>query len=298
MKNILAGVIGILIIGAGIYWYLQQSNDVVSSKTNEATTTQNTTVQVPAPVIDKTKTVIGKSVKGNDIVAYHFGEGSREVVFVGGMHGGYSWNTSLLAYEAMDYFEKNPTAIPAGTKVTIVPVMNPDGLSLVVGTTSRFTKAQVTPSQSTQTTARFNGNAVDLNRNFDCDWKASGTWQSKQVSGGSAAFSELESQALKSYMELNKPSSVVVWYSAVGGVFPSKCDGEPSSTTLALTDAYAKASGYKKYADFDFYEVTGDMPNWLSKIGIPAISVLLTNREDTEWTKNLKGIEAVLKQTQ
>ena len=36
------------------------------------------------------------------------------------------------------------------------------------------------------------------------------------------------------------------------------------------------------------------MTNWLAKIKIPAISVLLTNHEDTEWDKNLAGIKALL----
>ena len=47
--------------------------------------------------------------------------------------------------------------------------------------------------------------------------------------------------------------------------------------------------------DFNFYETTGDMTNWLAKKGIPAISVLLTNHKDTEWSKNKAGIDALLK---
>ena len=58
--------------------------------------------------------------------------------------------------------------------------------------------------------------------------------------------------------------------------------------------AYAKASGYPDSNVFDFYTTTGDMTNWLAKINVPAISVLLTNHTDTEWTKNQAGIKAVL----
>ena len=36
------------------------------------------------------------------------------------------------------------------------------------------------------------------------------------------------------------------------------------------------------------------MTNWLAKNSIPAISVLLTNHTDTEWSKNLAGIQALL----
>ena len=65
------------------------------------------------------------------------------------------------------------------------------------------------------------------------------------------------------------------------------------SETSAITDIYAKASGYPAHEEFDFYEITGDMVDWLAKNNIPAISVLLTTREDVEWTKNLAGIKAL-----
>ena len=78
-------------------------------------------------------------------------------------------------------------------------------------------------------------------------------------------------------------------------MYSSSCKNGVSSETKALTNIYAKASGYKAYEDFDYYAITGDMMNWLAKIGVPAISVLLTTHTDTEWSKNVKGIEAVLK---
>jgi hypothetical protein len=153
----------------------------------------------------------------------------------------------------------------------------------------------VPTSQEVQVAGRFNANTVDLNRNFDCDWQASALWQNKNVSGGSSAFSEPESKAIKNYVETNKPKAVVVWYSSAGGVYASSCHNGVSSETKTLTKTYATASGYPAYENFDFYEITGDMVNWLAKINIPAISVLLTNHTETEWSKNLKGIEAVLK---
>lgn len=287
----------LIIVGGGGYWY---TNSLLASKDLEAQNAANSDALAAVPsgelekIKEEGKTVMGTSVQRRDIVAHHFGAGEKEVVFVGGIHGGYSWNTSQLAFELMDHLQKNPAAIPAGVKVTVIPVMNPDGLHMVVGTTSAFSKADVSSSQTTRIAGRFNGNNVDLNRNFDCDWKESGTWQNKKVSGGASAFSEPESQAFRNYIESHTPAAVVVFYSAAGGVFPSRCGDTVSSETLILTDAYAKASGYKAFADFDFYEITGDMPNWLAKKGIPAISVLLTSHDDIEWAKNQEGIEAVL----
>jgi len=215
-------------------------------------------------------------------------------LFVGGIHGGYEWNTSLVAYEMIEYLDKNKTVVPDNVRVTVIPVLNPDGLKKVVGIEGPFEVADVTGTQAVKISGRFNANNVDLNRNFDCDWEAKAKWQNREVSGGDAAFSEPESLAIKNYVETNKPDAVVVWYSSAGGVFASSCHNGVSDETLALTNAFAKASGYPAYENFDFYEITGDMVNWLAKKNIPAISVLLSTHDDIEWTKNKAGIEAIL----
>lgn len=243
---------------------------------------------------DKTQTVLGQSAGGSDIMAYHYGEGAREVLFVGGIHGGYSWNTVLVAYELMDLLESDPSLIPSDLKVTVIPVMNPDGLNEIVGTTGRFMASDVSKTGSATIPGRFNQNDVDLNRNFDCDWQATGTWQNRQVSGGTSAFSEPESIAIRDYVNSRDIAGVVVWYSAAGGVFASNCHGEVLAETKAMTSTYAEASGYRAYESFNFYEITGDMVNWLAKINIPAISVLLSDHTSVEWSKNEAGIKAVL----
>lgn len=200
MNKIIPILIGLVVLGAGGYWYWQKSSITAVQTPPENVNQDREDVQAGEnqEPQDETKTILGKSVQGRDIAAYHFGDGEKEVVFVGGMHGGYSWNTTLLAYELMDHLEKNPGAIPAGVKATVIPVLNPDGLALVAGKTEGFTKADVSTSETTRTNGRFNANNVDLNRNFDCDWKVSGTWQNRAVSGGSAPFSEPESQAFRS----------------------------------------------------------------------------------------------------
>lgn len=296
MKNIFI-VILILVIGVGGYIIMKkpsESIDLTINSTeiqgnNNASTTQNVTP------VDKTKTIIGKSIDGNDITAYHYGEGNDELLLIGGIHGGYEWNTVLLAYELMDYFKANQNSIPKNMKITIIPVMNPDGLSKVVGTTGRFSKANVSTTESTVTSGRFNSNSVDLSRNFDCNWKAEGVWQNKTVSGGNKVFSEPESRAVKEYVETNKPTSVIVWYSAAGGVFASSCNNGVSKETSAMTKAFAKAATYPAYDSFDFYATSGDIVNWFAKNDIPAISVLLTNHSSTDWTKNIAGVLALLK---
>lgn len=300
---IIAGM-GILVVLLAGYFFLTNSSNYTATNTPPESNQDSMPVEPDGGIGDGAEpleeetfdpdTQIGTSANDNDIMAYHYGTGDKEVVFVGGIHGGYSWNTALVAYQLMDYLEDNPDAIPENVRVTVIPVLNPDGLYEVVGTTARFEASDVTLALEDTIPGRFNGNDVDLNRNFDCDWQASGTWQSRTVSGGSAAFSEPEAKALKEYVESTDPVAVVAWYSSAGGVYSSSCHNGVSAETSALTNLYADASGYTAYEEFDFYEITGDMMNWLAKEGYPAISVLLTTHTDTEWVKNRNGIEAVL----
>ena len=303
-KTIIALIVLVLVGGIGAYlWSKRASNTVVAVNPPTPVVTPTTTApEEVAPVkatptttpVNKTETVIGKSVEGNSITAYHYGSGAKEVLFVGGIHGGYEWNTVLVAYELMDYLKANPKVVPVGVKVTVIPVLNPDGLNKTVGTTGRFTKADVpTPIEKT-TPGRYNANKVDLNRNFDCNWKTMGLWNKVPVSGGASAFSEPESKVFKSYIETSKPSAVVAWFSAAGGVYSSSCSGAVSPVTAELTKAYADASGYPAYKEYDYYEISGDVANWLAKVNVPAISVLLTTHDDTEWSKNEAGVKALL----
>jgi hypothetical protein len=194
----------------------------------------------------------------------------------------------------MAHLEAKPEVIPPGVRVTVVPVLNPDGLAKVVTASGAFAAADVKATEAQRVAGRFNGNGVDLNRNFDCDWQAEGTWQDKKVDGGDAAFSEPEAQAIRSYIEARDVAAAVVWYSSAGGVFASNCHDGVIPEAADLLDVYAKASGYPPHEEFNFYEVTGDMTNWLAKRGTPAFSVLLSDHQGTEWDKNRKGIEALL----
>ena len=112
MKNttIVSIIIGIIIVGFGAYFLLKSSSPVapVTPPQETATNTVQTESKPVATPVDKTKTVLGTSVQKRDITAYHYGTGNKELLFVGGIHGGYEWNTALVAYQLMDYLATNP----------------------------------------------------------------------------------------------------------------------------------------------------------------------------------------------
>ena len=301
MKKIIIALVVIALVGVGVYLFTRSSPSTVNVAQNP-TPTSNTgqphsgtqASSTPSKNTAAGETIIGKSVQGRDIVAYRYGGGVKELLFVGGIHGGYEWNTVLLAYDLMDYLKGHPEVIPKNVTVTVIPVLNPDGLNKVVGTTTRFTPSDVPSSPTVQISGRFNANNVDLSRNFDCDWKATGVWQNTPVSGGKTVFSEPESRAIRDYIKEHNPAAVVVWYSAAGGVFSSSCHNGILAETQKITSIYATASGYPAYKSFDFYKLTGDMVNWLAAENFPAISVLLSTHTNVEWDKNLAGILALL----
>lgn len=263
--------------------------------------------ETPAPIVDEieepiapvapttTHQIIGSSVEGRKIESFTFGTGETNILFVGGIHGGYEWNSTLLAYDMIDHLTTDPSMIPSNVTVHIIPNLNPDGLFLATGLEGRFTSADITDySMHTAGTGRMNANGVDLNRNFDCNWSPESTWRSQPVSGGVTVFSEPEAVALRDYVAAHPPAAAIFWHSMADNVYGSSCDGNLTPEARTLVDTYANASGYGAVPLFTAYAVTGAAEDWLASLGVPSVTVELGSRTSPEWTKNLAGTAAVL----
>lgn len=241
----------------------------------------------PAPIAEtpeaqatSTQLLIGTSVKGREIEAYTFGTGDTNLLFVGGIHGGYEANTVRLAEAMIEEFQLDEDVIPSSVTVHIIPNLNPDGYAL--------------PPTAADAERRFNANSVDLNRNFDCRWKSTGTWRSVTMSAGTAPFSEPEAVALRDYVAEVNPNAAVFWHSAASEVFTSECGNGVLSSTDLLMNTYASASTYRAAGLWTAYPVSGDAEGWLANIGIPAITVELETRDSIEWERNWPAVLAIL----
>ena len=272
--------VAVLLIGGVIYFNFYK----------KAPTREPVIVQ-PSPQ-NNVKT-IGTSVEGRTITTHTYGNGGTKLVFVGGIHGGYEWNSVLLAYQFMDYLQANPASIPANVTVTVIPSLNPDGLYRVIRKEGRFSLADAPDTQDSTGLGRFNAHDVDLNRNFDCKWKPTSTWRSKIVSAGTAAFSEPEAAALRDFVTTSKPSAVIFWHSQANAVYASECKNGILPKTLDIMNAYSSGSGYVAVKTFDAYAISGDAEGWLASINIPAITVELKTHATVEWDRNLAGIKAL-----
>jgi len=289
--HLILALVVLLLLGGGAYW-LSTSGGEVDFENDLPDTIDTMPVEPDGGIGDgaepldelledqieevatyQSETVIGSSVDGTAITAYHFGTGMNEILLVTGMHGADARNTSELGSELVSYLGADETLVPENTRITIIPVANPDGLA---------------------NNSRFNTNDVDLNRNFSCDWSATSQWREQTVSGGSAPFSEPEAAAIRDYVAEVNLTGAIAWFAAEGKVYPSACEGVPSVESAELAATFAAAAGYGVEAEFDAYTINGDMTNWLADMGVPAISVLLSDRENTELAKNQAGLTAAI----
>ena len=211
--------------------------------------------------------ILGQSSEKRNIESFTYGNGYNHLLFVGGIHGEYEYNSVLLAREFIKYFESNTESIPNSIKVTIIPNLNPDGLV----------------DEKYNDVGRFNANDVDLNRNFDCKWKPESTWRNQKVSAGTEPFSEPESKLLRDFVLENSPKAVVFWHSQSNAVYASECENGILPATRNIMNIYSQASGYPAVDVFDAYDITGDAEGWLASIDIPAITVELSNHKEIEW---------------
>ena len=272
-------------------------SSTVTATVSVTATPEMTPAQTIAPArINK----LGNSADSLPLTLYSFGNGTREYLFIGGIHGGYEWNTSWLAYLVIQHFTDHPEEIPAQAKLHIIPVANPDGLAAITAEPWQNWSADLFPSdESKKRIGRLNHNQVDLNRNWDCEWSATAFAPWGNVSGGTAPFSEPENQALRHFVETNKTTlaGVVFWHSKAKLIDPGGCGTEKHLGSQQLAERYGQGSGYpvKEFESVASYTVTGDVTDWLaSTLGIPAIVVELESADQSEFDRNLQAIKIIL----
>lgn len=236
------------------------------------------TARLAAFSFDSETEILALSVEGRPIAARRIGTGSRSLLLIGGIHGGWEANTTGLMFALLDHFAARPGDLPPDTALIIIPTANPDG-----------TARGATPA------GRFNARGVDLNRNWGCDWSAAAVWRDRPVNPGDRAFSEPESRALAEYIQRIRPAAVLLYHSAAGGIFPGECaDAVGSADSRAFGAAIGAAAGYPCCSGFSAYAVTGTAAAWIDGQGIPAADVELYRHDAFDLTAHISGVQAAL----
>lgn len=224
--------------------------------------------------------VIGYSVQGRPIEVWRFGRGERQYLVIGGIHGGYEYNTIELTDQLITYFSAKPDAVPSDATLFILRSLNPDGEAL--------------PHKKE---GRANANNVDLNRSFPIGWSATwdrdGCWDLLELNAGTHPASEPETIALMAFVLENPVIAVVSYHSAAPGFYPA---GEPlDPNSIALARYLSEVTGYPFPAYYTGCYMTGSLVDWTLSTGAAGVDVELSTHWDTEFDVNLNLVLALLR---
>jgi hypothetical protein len=227
---------------------------------------------------------IGRSLRDNSIRALRLGSGPIRLALMGSIHGGWERNTERLVLTAHEHFVARPGDIPSALSLFIVPTTNPDGLALGNG-----------PD------AAWNARGVDLNRNFDtANWSPDtfgrvggryGPTGMRQGAGGSAPFSEPETQVMRDFILGQKIDAVISYHSGIVSV--SARDGG-GGVAEPLARQVAVDTGYPYVDVWTEYRLTGQFMDWLDDRGVKGVEVDLPNQQEIDWEQNLRAIRSTM----
>ncbi len=276
---------------------LTSSSTPISEVAPTATSIERTSLPDPSPTAQPTFTPqatstplppffegpieYGRSFNGAPLYAYRLGYGPSKRALIGGIHGGYEWNTVNLVSETLEHLKENPSEVPENVTLYIIPNMNPDGYA----------------AGTDPIVARMNGNGVDLNRNWNYQWQMTATHGTRPVKAGSAPFSEPETRFTRDFILEHDIELAIFYHSALGVIFSgTERDKAP---TYELAEMLSEVTGYRHQTEGIPGQITtGDAIDYLSDIGIAAAEVELTTHglvNQAERQRNLEGVRAFLR---
>lgn len=219
--------------------------------------------------------VIGYSVQGRPIIAYYFGNGSKTMLFTGGIHGEErSAQQTMQAWA--DYLMTDAYKIPADKRVVVIPNLNPDGIARG---------------------SRNNANNVNLGRNYPTvNWSASIDTASGTLptGGGTEAGSEPETKAIMTITKQLMPRLEVSFHAQGRLVGANKV-----ADSVSIGSMYASTVGYSTMynnaEEIMGYSITGEYEEWMGEqYGIPAILIELPSRQGNYLTSQLNALMKLL----
>lgn len=259
----------------GVSPYSFPANDALYHDYNEMTQELQQKAQAHSDIVQMMS--IGKTTEQRDIWALRLsavpaGGAAPAALFVGGHHAREHLSVevplALVDHLIEQYRLQNPRVVSILThrEIFVIPMLNPDGAEFDVATGKYV---------SWRKNRRMNGDGsfgVDLNRNYDWGWGVTGSSPSgrSDTYRGLAPFSELETQALKNFIESKKNLSAMISYHTFGRriLWPwSYADADiPNAKDLdvfkKMAQVMAKSTGYMAQKSGDMYLSGGDTCDW------------------------------------
>jgi g-D-glutamyl-meso-diaminopimelate peptidase len=210
--------------------------------------------------------VIGQSVSGRPISAFHVGGNGKQIIVTGAIHAR-EWITAALVVELCKHFKSTPHIAGCGGSPPagfwFIPLCNPDGAEISLDGGKPLWKA--------------NTRGVDLNVNFDADW--GGGAQNVRTAGaenyiGEKPESEPEVIALVNFTKKIRPAAVIAYHSKGEVIYYSGC-GKCKKRDIKIVRKIAAATGYEPMTSENS---TGGYCDWVRKeFNIPAFTVEVGN---------------------
>ena len=241
--------------------------------------------------------IIGQSYLGKNINLIKMGSGAHKVIYIGSHHAS-EWLTSLILMRFAEDFCKSyifgerlfgydPEYILYSRTFYILPMLNPDGVDLVINGLGEYNPVRSRLIQMNGGSGDFsrwqaNARGVDLNHNYDAGYALL-----KQIEedsgiispcptryGGEYPESEPEVSSLVSFIRgqgdisllaaLHTQGEVIYW--TYNNIIP------PKSKTLA--NLVARATGYKlEYPDEEIASYGGCKDWFISKFNRPGFTI-------------------------
>lgn len=209
---------------------------------------------------------IGKSAEGRNLYMIKLGNGSREVFFNASHHAN-EWITSPVLMKWIEQFSKAfsmdgiikgyPTrTIWEQASIYIVPMVNPDGVELVIDGVAtdnpRYNELIQWNNGSTDFTDwKSNARGVDLNRNYDASWEEYKEVEASLGVDGPGPYlyagpnpeSEPESKAVADFTREHDFRLVLAYHTQGEVIFWNYENLQPPEA-LRIGELFASVSGY------------------------------------------------------
>lgn len=165
---------------------------------------------------------LGKTDLGREIYCLEIDGELDEKVHINAAHHGLEWITSWVIMNYLYELKKTPKR-----GISIVPMVNPDGVEIA------FMGAKW----------QANSNGVDLNHNYDANWKKLIPIPCATRHGGESPESEKEVKSLVKYIRGNKFERVLALHSQGEEIYWN-FDNIEIANAKELADKMAEVSGY------------------------------------------------------
>lgn len=210
------------------------------------------------PIVTE-KFSIGETVMGRDIPCIKIGRGKKHMV-INGAHHGLEYITSaflvsfikkycdcLMTGEKMSGFD----VVPFFNEITvyIVPMLNPDGVDIAVNgldITNPWHRRLISlvGIHSFQKVWQANANGVDLNHNYNADWKMTVDFPSPTKYGGEYAFDQPETCHMAKLIR-DVDCKVLLCFHSQGKEIYYDFNGRQEEGARELAEKMAAISGYE-----------------------------------------------------